>query len=56
MEVLLSANTFEYINVFFVFTVPPDFSYLPESSFIRAAIDFAIESGKKGKKELECNA
>ncbi|XP_009959045.1 PREDICTED: focadhesin-like, partial [Leptosomus discolor] len=28
-------------------SVPPDFSYLPENSFIRAAIDFAIESGKK---------
>ncbi|XP_074788396.1 focadhesin isoform X2 [Athene noctua] len=29
-------------------SVPPDFSYLPENSFIRAAIDFAIEGGKKG--------
>ncbi|NWQ77385.1 FOCAD protein, partial [Columbina picui] len=29
-------------------SVPPDFSYLPGNSFIRAAIDFAIESGKKG--------
>ncbi|KAM6303675.1 focadhesin isoform 2-T2 [Podargus strigoides] len=29
-------------------SVPPDFSYLPENSFIRAAIDFAVESGKKG--------
>ncbi|KAM8793170.1 focadhesin [Eudromia elegans] len=29
-------------------SVPPDFSYLPENSFIRAAIDFAIEVGKKG--------
>jgi len=29
---------------------------LPESSFIRAAIDFVIESGKKGEKELEYNA
>ncbi|XP_053909823.1 focadhesin isoform X1 [Cuculus canorus] len=29
-------------------SVPPDFSYLPVNSFIRAAIDFAIESGKKG--------
>lgn len=41
---------FWYLNNLFVFTVPPDFSYLPENSFIRAAIDFAIESGKKGKK------
>ncbi|NXW86820.1 FOCAD protein, partial [Alopecoenas beccarii] len=29
-------------------SVPPDFGYLPENSFIRAAIDFAVESGKKG--------
>uniref|UniRef100_A0A669Q9U6 Focadhesin n=1 Tax=Phasianus colchicus TaxID=9054 RepID=A0A669Q9U6_PHACC len=33
-------------------SVPPDFSYLPESSFIRAAIDFAIESGKKGPESV----
>ncbi|XP_042660532.1 focadhesin isoform X2 [Tyto alba] len=32
--------------------VPPDFSYLPENSFIRAAIDFAIESGKKGPESV----
>ncbi|XP_065513963.1 focadhesin isoform X2 [Caloenas nicobarica] len=29
-------------------SVPPDFSYLPGNSFIRAAIDFAIESGRQG--------
>ncbi|XP_075595347.1 focadhesin isoform X2 [Balearica regulorum gibbericeps] len=33
-------------------SVPPDFSYLPENSFIRAAIDFAIESGKKGPESI----
>uniref|UniRef100_A0A8C0C030 Focadhesin n=1 Tax=Buteo japonicus TaxID=224669 RepID=A0A8C0C030_9AVES len=33
-------------------SVPPDFSYLPETSFIRAAIDFAIESGKKGPESV----
>lgn len=33
-------------------SVPPDFSYLPESSFIRAAIDFVIESGKKGPESV----
>ncbi|XP_009469281.1 PREDICTED: focadhesin isoform X2 [Nipponia nippon] len=33
-------------------SVPPDFSYLPENSFIRAAIDFAIESGKKGPESV----
>uniref|UniRef100_A0A8C4XNL7 Focadhesin n=1 Tax=Falco tinnunculus TaxID=100819 RepID=A0A8C4XNL7_FALTI len=33
-------------------SVPPDFSYLPQNSFIRAAIDFAIESGKKGPESV----
>ncbi|XP_061874504.1 focadhesin [Colius striatus] len=33
-------------------SVPPDFSYLPENSFVRAAIDFAIESGKKGPQSV----
>ncbi|XP_068278531.1 focadhesin isoform X2 [Nyctibius grandis] len=33
-------------------SVLPDFSYLPENSFIRAAIDFAIESGKKGPESV----
>ncbi|NWS27193.1 FOCAD protein, partial [Polioptila caerulea] len=33
-------------------SVPPDFSYLPVSSFIRAAIDFAIEGGKKGPESV----
>ncbi|XP_063176003.1 focadhesin [Chroicocephalus ridibundus] len=33
-------------------SVPPDFRYLPENSFIRAAIDFAIESGKKGPESV----
>ncbi|XP_051498535.1 focadhesin [Apus apus] len=33
-------------------SVPPDFSYLPENSLIRAAIDFAIESGKKGPESV----
>ncbi|KAM6230125.1 focadhesin [Porphyrio hochstetteri] len=33
-------------------SVPPDFSYLPENSFIRAAIDFAIESGKRGPESV----
>ncbi|KAM6034685.1 focadhesin isoform 2-T3 [Chlamydotis macqueenii] len=33
-------------------SVPPDFSYLPATSFIRAAIDFAIESGKKGPESV----
>uniref|UniRef100_A0A8C5U209 Focadhesin n=1 Tax=Malurus cyaneus samueli TaxID=2593467 RepID=A0A8C5U209_9PASS len=33
-------------------SVPPDFSYLPINSFIRAAIDFAIESGKKGPESV----
>ncbi|KAB1280206.1 Focadhesin [Camelus dromedarius] len=30
-------------------SVPTDYSYLPESSFIRAAIGFFITGGKKGK-------
>ncbi|XP_071588266.1 focadhesin isoform X2 [Heliangelus exortis] len=34
-------------------SVPPDFSYLPKTSFIRAAIDFAIESGKKGPESVQ---
>ncbi|NXM79001.1 FOCAD protein, partial [Serilophus lunatus] len=33
-------------------SIPPDFSYLPVNSFIRAAIDFAIESGKKGPEAV----
>ncbi|XP_037979583.1 focadhesin isoform X2 [Motacilla alba alba] len=33
-------------------SVPPDFSYLPVNSFIRAAIDFAIQSGKKGPESV----
>ncbi|NXB71749.1 FOCAD protein, partial [Donacobius atricapilla] len=33
-------------------SVPPDFSYLPVNSFIRAAIDFVIESGKKGPESV----
>ncbi|NWS83492.1 FOCAD protein, partial [Toxostoma redivivum] len=33
-------------------SVPPDFSYLPVNSFIRAAIDFTIESGKKGPESV----
>ncbi|KAM6109695.1 focadhesin isoform 2-T2 [Phoenicopterus ruber ruber] len=33
-------------------SVPPDFSYLPENSFIRAAIDFVIESGKTGPESV----
>ncbi|KAM4639151.1 focadhesin isoform 2-T2 [Amazona ochrocephala] len=33
-------------------SVPPDFGYLPENSFIRAAIDFTIESGKKGPESV----
>uniref|UniRef100_A0A670KBC2 Focadhesin n=1 Tax=Podarcis muralis TaxID=64176 RepID=A0A670KBC2_PODMU len=33
-------------------SVPPDFSYLPEKSFLRAAIDFVIESGKKGPEQI----
>ncbi|XP_054253448.1 focadhesin isoform X2 [Indicator indicator] len=33
-------------------SVPPDFRYLPESSFIRGAIDFIIESGKKGPESV----
>lgn len=35
----------------FAFIVPSDFSYLPEKSFLRAAIDFIIEGGKKGKQQ-----
>ncbi|XP_006034647.1 focadhesin isoform X2 [Alligator sinensis] len=33
-------------------SVPPDFSYLPENSFIRAAIDYVIEGGKKGPESI----
>uniref|UniRef100_A0A8D2QHI7 Focadhesin n=1 Tax=Zonotrichia albicollis TaxID=44394 RepID=A0A8D2QHI7_ZONAL len=33
-------------------SVPPDFGYLPVNSFIRAAIDFAIEGGKKGPESV----
>ncbi|XP_053144026.1 focadhesin isoform X2 [Hemicordylus capensis] len=35
--------------------VPPDFSYLPEKSFLRAAIDFIIEGGKKGPEQVSPN-
>ncbi|KAJ6616940.1 hypothetical protein lerEdw1_015074, partial [Lerista edwardsae] len=33
-------------------SVPPDFSYLPEKSFLRATIDFIIEAGKKGPEQV----
>lgn len=33
-------------------SVPTDYSYLPESSFIRAAIGFFITGGKKGPESL----
>ncbi|XP_028567937.2 focadhesin [Podarcis muralis] len=33
-------------------SVPPDFSYLPEKSFLTAVIDFVIESGKKGPEQI----
>ncbi|XP_044283518.1 focadhesin isoform X2 [Varanus komodoensis] len=33
-------------------SVPVDFSYLPEKSFLRAAIDFVIEGGKKGPEQV----
>uniref|UniRef100_A0A8D0BRD5 Focadhesin n=1 Tax=Salvator merianae TaxID=96440 RepID=A0A8D0BRD5_SALMN len=33
-------------------SVPPDFSYLPEKSFLRAAIDFIIDGGKKGPEQV----
>ncbi|XP_016060960.1 PREDICTED: focadhesin [Miniopterus natalensis] len=33
-------------------SVPTDYSYLPESSFIRAAIDFFITGGKKGPESV----
>ncbi|KAM5258006.1 focadhesin isoform 3-T5 [Hipposideros larvatus] len=33
-------------------SVPPDYSYLPESSFIRAAIGFFITGGKKGPESV----
>ncbi|KAH0628351.1 hypothetical protein JD844_009373, partial [Phrynosoma platyrhinos] len=33
-------------------SVPPDFSYLPEKSFLRAAMDFVIEAGKKGPEQV----
>ncbi|XP_043916316.1 focadhesin [Protopterus annectens] len=33
-------------------SVPPDFGYLPEISFIRAAGDYVIEAGKKGPESV----
>ncbi|XP_067839406.1 focadhesin [Heptranchias perlo] len=33
-------------------SVPPDFGYLPEKSFIRCAIDYIIEAGKKGPESI----
>lgn len=33
-------------------SVPPDFGYLPESSFIRAAGDYIIDAGKKGPESV----
>ncbi|XP_058021695.1 focadhesin isoform X2 [Ahaetulla prasina] len=33
-------------------SVPSDFSYLPEKSFLRTAIDFIIEGGKKGPEQV----
>ncbi|KAG8455075.1 hypothetical protein GDO86_001338 [Hymenochirus boettgeri] len=33
-------------------SVPPDFSYLPERSLIRSAVEFIISAGKKGPETL----
>uniref|UniRef100_A0A6I8R488 Focadhesin n=1 Tax=Xenopus tropicalis TaxID=8364 RepID=A0A6I8R488_XENTR len=33
-------------------SIPPDFSYLPERSLIRAVVDFLISAGKKGPESL----
>ncbi|XP_073522237.1 focadhesin [Phyllobates terribilis] len=33
-------------------SVPPDFSYLPERSLIRALVDFIISAGKKGPEAI----
>ncbi|KAM4809794.1 focadhesin [Rhinophrynus dorsalis] len=33
-------------------SVPPDFSYLPERSLIRVAVDFLISAGKKGPESI----
>ncbi|KAG8595358.1 hypothetical protein GDO81_001504 [Engystomops pustulosus] len=33
-------------------SVPPDFSYLPERSLIRAVVDFLIAAGKKGPEAI----
>ncbi|KAM4051519.1 focadhesin isoform 1-T2 [Anomaloglossus baeobatrachus] len=33
-------------------SVPPDFSYLPEKSLIRALVDFLISAGKKGPEAI----
>nr|KAF6433433.1 hypothetical protein HJG59_005249 [Molossus molossus] len=33
-------------------SVPTDYSYLPESSFIRAAVDFFVMGGKKGPESV----
>ncbi|CAJ0965409.1 unnamed protein product [Ranitomeya imitator] len=33
-------------------SVPPDFSYLPERSLIRALVDFLISAGKKGPEAI----
>lgn len=32
----------------FVFTVATSMSYLPESSFLRAVVDFLLDAGRKG--------
>ncbi|XP_075682044.1 focadhesin isoform X2 [Rhinoderma darwinii] len=33
-------------------SVPPDFSYLPERSLIRAVVDFIVSAGKKGPETI----
>ncbi|MEE6510600.1 hypothetical protein FKM82_030580 [Ascaphus truei] len=33
-------------------SIPPDFSYLPEKSLIRVAVDFLITAGKKGPESV----
>ncbi|XP_040273158.1 focadhesin [Bufo bufo] len=33
-------------------SVPPDFSYLPERSLIRALVDFLVSAGKKGPEAI----
>ena len=38
------------VLILVVVAVPPNYTYLPEASFLRAIVDLLLEAGKQGQK------